>query len=145
MEFWFWFNGIIYFGQQEHLVKTVVYKIIVFLWLIHDNVSIYIYIYMYIKKKVFLPVLYAFGPCKSQCNQTLHGIPFRPGEGQDGVGAPERAGWGGAHQFLKNRRKFSDFSKILENFLRFLQYPPPAFNSARCPWIKSRELRDHDF
>ena len=26
--------------------------------------------------------LYAFGPCRSQCNQTLQGILFRPGEGQ---------------------------------------------------------------
>ena len=34
------------------------------------------------KKKVCLFVLYAFGPCRSQCNQTLHGILFRPGEGE---------------------------------------------------------------
>jgi hypothetical protein len=43
---------------------------------------------MYKEESLF--ILYAFGPCKSQCNQTLHGISLYPGEGQDGVGAPQR-------------------------------------------------------
>jgi hypothetical protein len=33
---------------------------------------------MYKEKSLF--VLYALLPCKSQCNQTWHGILFRPGE-----------------------------------------------------------------
>jgi hypothetical protein len=33
-------------------------------------------------KEECLFVLYVFAPCRSQCNQTLHGIFFRLGEGQ---------------------------------------------------------------
>ena len=35
---------------------------------------------IYKEEKLF--VLYAFGPRKSQYNQTLHGLLFRPGEGR---------------------------------------------------------------
>ncbi len=39
--------------------------------------------------------------------------------------------------FLKSCRKFSNFSKILENLIRFLWYASPAFKSGCCLWIKS--------
>jgi len=41
---------------------------------------------------VCLFVLHAFGHGTSKCNETLQGIPFGPGEGQDGV-TPRMGGW----------------------------------------------------
>jgi hypothetical protein len=61
---------------------------------------------------VCLFVLYAFGSCKSQCSQTLHGIPLHPGEGQDGVRAPKRGVVEAPPVFEKPEKFVSDFSKI---------------------------------
>ena len=38
--------------------------------------------------------------------------------------------------FLKNCRKCSNFTKNLQNFLRFLEYSPSAYTSSRRPCVK---------
>jgi hypothetical protein len=74
---------------------------------------------------VCLFVLPAFGLRKSQCNQTLHGIPFHPGEGQDGVGSLP-------HPAPEELRRFSPcvFLKIDGIFVRFLSKGRSKWGSA---------------
>ncbi len=79
---------------------------------------------------VCMYVLYAFRHCTSQCNQTLHGTPLGPGEGQDGVGGtemgmgkvlPGAAKVGGGSVHPSNNRKFPvTVSKKDKIFLKIL-------------------------
>ncbi len=82
---------------------------------------------------VCMYVLYAFRHRRSQCNQTLHGTPLGPGEGQDGIGGTERGMGKSSPQFFKNGEKIFGFLKNVENVLQFLRYLHLAFIYSHCP------------
>ena len=52
---------------------------------------------IYIEKNVCLSVLYAFGHGTTKCNEILHTIPFRPGEGYRVVFDPKFSSQGGVY------------------------------------------------